>query len=81
MTIGTVNTAEFFLTTTISATFILTIGFSAFTLATAGLLLGGLLAAPLGAIVAKRVASRPLMALVGVLLTATSLFTIVRELG
>lgn len=81
MTIGTVNTAEFFLTTTISATFILTIGFAAFTLATAGLLLGGLLAAPLGAIVAKRVASRPLMALIGVLLTATSVFTIVKALG
>ena len=40
-TIGTVNTAEFFLTVTISATFIATLGWEAFTIATLGLLIGG----------------------------------------
>ena len=44
-TIGTVNTAEFFLTLSISATFIATIGFAAFTTATVGLLIGGIVAA------------------------------------
>lgn len=39
-TIGTVNTAEFFLTVTISATFIAALGWEAFTIATAGLLIG-----------------------------------------
>lgn len=75
-TIGTVNTSEFFLTATISATFIATMGFAAFTLQTVGLLIGGLLAAPFGAILAKRVPARSLMALVGVLLTLTSAYSI-----
>lgn len=75
-TIGTVNTSEFFLTATISATFIATMGFAAFTLQTVGLLIGGLIAAPFGGLLAKRVPARALMALVGVLLTVTSAYTI-----
>lgn len=75
-TIGTVNTSEFFLTATISATFIGTIGFAAFTLATAGILIGGLIAAPFGAVLAKRIPARILMAMVGALLTITSAYTI-----
>ena len=80
-TIGTVNTAEFFLTATISATFIFTLGFAAFTLQTLGILIGGLLAAPLGGWLAKKVPARPLMAMVGVLLTLTSLFAIWQALS
>ena len=72
-TIGTVNTAEFFLTATISATFISQLGWGAFTMATVGLLIGGVIAAPLGALLAKRVPTGPLMALVGVILIGTSL--------
>lgn len=75
-TIGTVNTSEFFLTATISATFIATMGFAAFTLQTVGLLIGGLIAAPFGGLLAKRVPARALIALVGVLLTVTSAYTI-----
>lgn len=75
-TIGSVNTAEFFLTSTISATFLYTMGWEAFTLATIGLLIGGLAAAPLGGLLAKRVPARPLMAFVGVLLTLTSAWTV-----
>ena len=75
-TIGTVNTSEFFLTATISATFIATMGFAAFTLQTVGLLIGGLIAAPFGGLLAKRVPSRLLMAMVGALLTVTSAYTI-----
>ncbi len=80
-TIGTVNTAEFFLTATISATFITQLGWEAFTLATVGLLIGGVIAAPFGAILAKRVPAPPLMALVGVILIATSLFGLWRAIG
>jgi len=80
-TIGTVNTAEFFLTTTISATFIFTLGLAAFTLQTLGILIGGLLAAPLGGWLAKKVPARPLMAMVGVLLTMTSAFSIYQALA
>jgi hypothetical protein len=75
-TIGTVNTSEFFLTATISAAFIATMGFAAFTMQTLGLLIGGLIAAPFGGLLAKRVPARTLMAMVGVLLTATSIYTI-----
>ncbi len=75
-TIGTVNTSEFFLTATISATFIATLGFAEFTLQTLGILIGGLLAAPFGAVIAKRVPPRPLMGLVGALLTVTSAYSV-----
>lgn len=80
-TIGTVNTAEFFLTTVISATFILTIGFEAFTIAAVGILIGGLLAAPLGAILVKRVQPQKLLFAVGVVLTVTSLFSLYKALA
>lgn len=79
-TIGTVNTAEFFLTVTISATFILTIGLEAFSIAAVGLIIGGLMAAPLGAVIAKRIPAKRLLAMVGVLLTATSLFSLYKAL-
>lgn len=74
--IGTVNTSEFFLTVTVSATFIGALGFAAFTHATIGLLIGGLAASPFGALIAKRVPTRPLMILVGSVLTLTSTYGI-----
>lgn len=80
-TIGTVNTAEFFLTTVISITFLITIGVEAFSKATVGVLIGGVLAAPLGAILVKRVEARLLLRLVGVVLTLTSLFSLYRALA
>jgi hypothetical protein len=79
--IGTVNTAEFFLTITISATFILALGPEAFTVATAGLLLGGVAAAPLGAIAVKKLPANRLLILVGLVLLATSLYGIWRALA
>lgn len=79
-TIGTVNTSEFFLTATISATFIATMGFAAFTIQTLGILIGGLVAAPVGGLLAKRVPARTLMTLVGALLTVTSCYTIYNAL-
>jgi uncharacterized membrane protein YfcA len=80
-TIGTVNTAEFFVTVTISATFLATLGWEAFTIATAGLLIGGVLAAPFGALIAKRVNPDTLLTFVGALLTLTSLFGLYRALS
>lgn len=80
-TIGTVNTSEFFVTLTISATFFMALGWSAFTIQTVGLLAGGLIAAPLGGFLAKHVPSRQLMAAVGVLLTLTSAYTIWRAVA
>lgn len=80
-TIGTVNTVEFFVTLTISATFILTLGFAAFTVQAVGLLIGGMLAAPFGAVLAKRIPARPLMAMVGTLLLLTSSWAIWQALA
>ena len=79
--VGTVNTAEFFLTVTISATFIATLGLAAFTTATVGLLIGGVAAAPIGAFAAKKVPAKRLLMLVGIVLTATSLYGVYRALS
>ena len=79
--IGTVNTAEFFVTVTISATFIVALGWEAFTAATIGLLAGGVVAAPLGALMAKKASPDILLTLVGIVLTATSLFGLWRVLS
>ena len=75
-TIGTVNTTEFLLTASISATFIGALGWAAFTKATVGLLIGGVAAAPLGAMIAKRATPKLLLRIVGCLLILTSLFGI-----
>ncbi len=79
-TIGTVNTAEFFLTVTISATFIATLGWEAFTVATVGLLIGGVCAAPFGAMIAKRVNPDRLLTFVGAVLTLTSGYGLYRAI-
>ena len=79
--IGSVNTAEFFLTIAISAAFIAGLGIEAFTVATTGLLIGGVAAAPFGAILAKRVPAKQLLILVGIVLTITSVYGVVRSLG
>jgi uncharacterized membrane protein YfcA len=79
--IGTVNTAEFFLTVTISATFIAAMGLEAFTIATVGLLIGGVLGAPLGGYVAKRVRPKPLLIMVASVLIVTSLYGIYSALN
>ena len=74
--IGTVNTAEFFVTVTISATFIVSLGSEAFTTAMVGLLIGGLAAAPLAGFVAKRVPAKPLLVMVSIVLILTSFYGI-----
>ncbi|MBX9729162.1 MAG: sulfite exporter TauE/SafE family protein [Sphingopyxis sp.] len=79
--IGTVNSAEFFLTTAISATFIWQLGIAQFGVAVVGLLIGGVAAAPLGAILAKRIPAQKLLLLVGVVLTITSSYGIWQALS
>ena len=80
-TIGTVNTAEFILTVSISLTFIATLGWAAFTVATLGLLIGGVVAAPLGAWAAKLAPPKVLLVLVGVVLSLTSAYGVYRALA
>jgi len=80
-TIGTVNTSEFLVTVTSAATFIAALGWATFTVATLGLLIGRIVAAPLGAWLVKRIAPKPLLVLVGFLLTLTSLYGIYRAIA
>ena len=75
-TIGSVNFSEFFVTLAQSVVFILTLQFTEYWKVIAGLLIGGAAAAPLAALVTKRVPVRPLMIMVGVLITITSIRTL-----
>ena len=74
-TIGSVNLAEFFVTVSISATFILTIGLL-YWKTIIGLIIGGVLTAPLAAYACKRLPSKALMISVGILIIALSIRTI-----
>ena len=79
--VGTVNSVEFFLTLTISAAFIYQLGFADVAGATLGLLIGGVAAAPLGAWAAKHIPAKPMLVMVGVVLTATSAFGVWKAWG
>jgi len=70
--VGTVNSVEFLLTLTISASFIFHLGAADIAGATLGLLIGGVLAAPFGAIMAKRLPPKIMLILVGIILVLTS---------
>ncbi len=74
--VGTVNSVEFFLTIAISATFIFQLGIADLVGATLGLLIGGIVAAPFGAVAAKRFSPKLMLILVGVVLMVTSLYGI-----
>jgi uncharacterized membrane protein YfcA len=80
-TIGTVNSAEFLVTLTSTITFVVALGWAAFTAATLGLLIGGIIAAPLGAWLVKRISPRPLLVMVGILLTLTSAYGVYRAVS
>jgi uncharacterized membrane protein YfcA len=70
--IGSVNLSEFFVAFAQSVTFVLTIGLTHWQIVL-GLLGGGVIAAPLAALVVKRVPIRRLMAFVGLLIIALSI--------
>lgn len=79
-TIGTVNLSEFFVTLTISATFLMTIGLGLWPIIL-GLVSGGIVAAPVAALAAKHVPAKPLMLVVGVVVVLLSARTILKSLG
>ena len=77
-TIGTVNTVEFFLTAAISVSFLVAMltghweeseGLSSYAAAVAGLIVGGVSAAPFAGYVLRIIPAKPLMTAVGVLIT------------
>ncbi|MDH5406809.1 MAG: sulfite exporter TauE/SafE family protein [Candidatus Aminicenantes bacterium] len=73
--IGSVNLAEFFVTVAEAATFFTILGLVHWQVIV-GLLIGGVIAAPLAAYICKRLPSRALMIIVGILITALSVRTI-----
>ncbi len=79
--IGTVNSVEFFLTLTVSATFIYHLGIADLAGATLGLLIGGIAAAPIGAWAAKHLPARQMLILVGVVLSLTSAYGVYNALN
>jgi uncharacterized membrane protein YfcA len=78
--IGSVNAAEFFITLAVTTTFFIELA-SAHVEHIAALLIGGLLAAPLGGYIVRYMQPRVLMAAVGTLVTALALFQLVRSFG
>jgi uncharacterized membrane protein YfcA len=79
-TIGSVNLAEFFVTLTISATFLATIGLDLFPIIL-GLIIGGIIAAPFAALATKHFPAKTLMLIVGSVIVLLSLRTIWKVLA
>jgi uncharacterized membrane protein YfcA len=75
-TIGSVNFSEFFVTLAESVTFVLTLSFMEYWKIILGLLIGGAVAAPLAAILTKKLPVKVLMFIVGLLIIGLSIRTI-----
>lgn len=74
-TIGTVNTAEFFVAFFGTGVFLFFVGIESWQVVL-GLILGGVLAAPVGALLASKIRRRPMMILVGTVILITSAYTL-----
>jgi uncharacterized protein len=81
-TIGSVNAAEFFVTLAQVTTFAVFLkNWSQYGVIILGLLIGGVLAAPLAAYICKIVQPKPLMIGVGILIIVTNLYTLSKVFG
>jgi uncharacterized protein len=79
-TIGSVNASEFFITLAQSIVFILTIGLTHWNIIL-GLLIGGVIAAPFAAFMTRRLPTRLLMVMVGILISLLSIRGLVQYFG
>lgn len=80
-TIGTVNFAEFFLTISSATSFILLAGEPSTWMLVAGLVFGGLFAAPFAALLCKQLSARTLLYIVGCLIVLISSYNIYMALA
>jgi len=78
--VGTVSSVEFFLALSVSLAFVWQIGLEDILGPTLGLIIGGVVAAPVGAMMAKRFSPKLMLVMVGVVLTATSAFGLYKAL-
>lgn len=76
--IGTAHAAKFFVSLTITLVFLATMGFS-HAQVVFGLMTGGVLAAPLGAWLVRRVRPRPLLLVIGLLVVALATRTLLKS--
>ncbi len=79
-TIGTVNTAEFFVTFFSTGVFLFFVGVDSWKIIL-GLIIGGIIAAPIGAYMATKVKPKVLMFMVGLVIIITSSYTIYKSLS
>jgi uncharacterized membrane protein YfcA len=77
--IGTVNTAEFFITYFSAGILIYFTGIQSWQIIL-GLIVGGTLAAPFGAYIAKKLPTKSMMITVGILIIVTSIYTLSKAL-
>jgi hypothetical protein len=78
--IGSVNAAEFFVTAAIAGTFVLSLGLAHWPVI-AGLVLGGVIAAPFAAVATRHLPDRALMLIVGCVVVLLSLRTLHQALS
>jgi len=76
-TIGSVNLVEFFVTLAESVTFIVSVGLSHWNVIV-GLILGGIIAAPFGAHIVRKLPARAMLIAVGLLIVGLSMRTIIQ---
>jgi uncharacterized membrane protein YfcA len=79
-TIGTVSTAEFFVTFFSTGIFMFFVGVESWQIVL-GLIVGGVIAAPVGALLAAKVNKRILMILIGIVITITSTYTLYKTIA
>lgn len=75
-TVGTVNTAEFFVAFFSTGVFLFFVGVDSWQVV-AGLIAGGLLAAPFGALLVRNISAKKLMFLVGLIIILTQSYTLI----
>lgn len=76
--IGSVNLVEFFVTAVISATFLLAVGLELWPII-AGLVVGGVIAAPFAALATRHLPERLLMIVVGLMVSGLSVLYLVKK--
>lgn len=77
MAVGTVNAAEFFVSVTVLSAFIGTLGLESFTVAASGLLLGGVVASPFGALITRRASPKAMTQWIGGVLIALGIWGLI----
>lgn len=76
-TVGTVNTAEFFVTFFSTGVFMFFVGIESWKVVL-GLISGGVLAAPFGALLLSRINRRAIMIAIGIVIIVTSLYSLMK---